>query len=261
MMLFVKGLYWACATIVILSKKRILAMKGRFLLKQKDLNKLLWSATIIMAVTAVSNFPSIASIIMIIFVAMAVPVEPVKNFWKSKNLYGATKGILLVVLFCTSFGILAAGQKNEAPPPAEREVQAANDELEMRSVSDPTEGNADLTEMNKSGATEDNTLIPKAEPIVESEPTETISPIEEISDSEQADISEEDIKEPEAGEGESTQEETEIVTYILNTGTMKFHRPRCSSVSDIKSSNRVDFGGTKDEVIAKGYTACKRCDP
>lgn len=49
--------------------------------------------------------------------------------------------------------------------------------------------------------------------------------------------------------------------YVLNTGTRKFHYSWCSSVKDIKSSNRVDFTGTRNEIISRGYTACKRCNP
>ena len=49
--------------------------------------------------------------------------------------------------------------------------------------------------------------------------------------------------------------------YVLNTNTKKFHYPSCSSVSDIKPSNRKDFHGTRDEVINKGYKSCGRCHP
>lgn len=57
----------------------------------------------------------------------------------------------------------------------------------------------------------------------------------------------------------STQpEETE---YVLNTGTMKFHLPTCSSVSQIDQSNRRDYTGTREEVIGMGYDPCGRCRP
>ena len=51
------------------------------------------------------------------------------------------------------------------------------------------------------------------------------------------------------------------VTYVLNTNTHKFHRPSCSSVKDIKSKNRKDFSGTREEAIAAGYDPCGRCHP
>lgn len=50
-------------------------------------------------------------------------------------------------------------------------------------------------------------------------------------------------------------------TYILNTNTQKFHKPSCSSVKDIKDSNKAEFVGTRDEVIAMGYKSCGRCHP
>ena len=51
------------------------------------------------------------------------------------------------------------------------------------------------------------------------------------------------------------------VTYILNTNTHKFHNPGCSSVADMKESNKIYFSGTRDEAIAGGYDPCKRCNP
>ena len=50
-------------------------------------------------------------------------------------------------------------------------------------------------------------------------------------------------------------------TYVLNTNTKKFHYAYCSSADDIKASNRGEFTGTRDEVMAKGYEPCGRCHP
>lgn len=51
------------------------------------------------------------------------------------------------------------------------------------------------------------------------------------------------------------------VTYIANIKTKKFHYPDCSSVSDMKESNKLYFTGTRDELIDQGYQPCKRCKP
>ena len=51
------------------------------------------------------------------------------------------------------------------------------------------------------------------------------------------------------------------IDYVLNMNSKKFHYPDCASVPDIKMSNRWDFSGTRDEVIAKGYKPCGRCHP
>ena len=62
---------------------------------------------------------------------------------------------------------------------------------------------------------------------------------------------------PEA-EGESAGEQ---LTYILNTSSKKFHLTTCGGVEDIKESNRSEYTGTREEVIAAGYDPCGRCKP
>lgn len=57
------------------------------------------------------------------------------------------------------------------------------------------------------------------------------------------------------------EEVPEGTTYILNTNTKKFHKPSCSSVKQMKESNKGEFTGSRDEVIAKGYDPCKKCNP
>jgi DNA-entry nuclease len=50
-------------------------------------------------------------------------------------------------------------------------------------------------------------------------------------------------------------------TYILNTNSGKFHDPNCSSVADIKDSNKVEYTGTREKLINGGYEPCGRCKP
>ena len=59
----------------------------------------------------------------------------------------------------------------------------------------------------------------------------------------------------------SEQTSTEEPDYVLNNNTRKFHRPSCSSVEDIKPSNREDYGGSREALIEQGYVPCKRCRP
>ena len=53
----------------------------------------------------------------------------------------------------------------------------------------------------------------------------------------------------------------EELDYVLNNNTHKFHRPSCSSIEDIKPSNREDYIGSREALIERGYVACKRCTP
>lgn len=50
-------------------------------------------------------------------------------------------------------------------------------------------------------------------------------------------------------------------TYVLNTSTMKFHKPDCSVVESMSQKNRIDYMGPRDELIQEGYSACGICKP
>ncbi len=69
------------------------------------------------------------------------------------------------------------------------------------------------------------------------------------------------VTEPETELSSETATGEPTVNYIANTKTKKFHYPDCSSVSDMKESNKWYFTGTRDELIEQGYQPCKRCNP
>lgn len=50
-------------------------------------------------------------------------------------------------------------------------------------------------------------------------------------------------------------------TYVLNTGTMKFHYPGCSDVAKIAPQNYATLDGTRDNAISQGYSPCGHCNP
>lgn len=65
-----------------------------------------------------------------------------------------------------------------------------------------------------------------------------------------------------------TSENTEAITennsgneqeYILNTNTKKIHRPSCSSVKQMKESNKRSYRGSLDDLLNQGYEPCKKC--
>ncbi|MCD7749543.1 MAG: DNA/RNA non-specific endonuclease [Oscillospiraceae bacterium] len=49
--------------------------------------------------------------------------------------------------------------------------------------------------------------------------------------------------------------------YVLNTRSMKFHLPNCPSVEEISPGNRQDYTGSRETLLAQGYTPCGRCNP
>lgn len=49
--------------------------------------------------------------------------------------------------------------------------------------------------------------------------------------------------------------------YVCNKNSKKFHLPTCSSVDKMKPANRMNYSGSRDDLLAKGYSPCQRCKP
>ncbi len=49
--------------------------------------------------------------------------------------------------------------------------------------------------------------------------------------------------------------------YVLNTHTMKYHKPSCKDVSKIKKENYAESTDSKEVIESKGYAGCKHCNP
>ena len=54
---------------------------------------------------------------------------------------------------------------------------------------------------------------------------------------------------------------SETGIYILNTNSKKFHDPGCGSVSDMSSSNKQKYTGSRSDLIKQGYEPCGNCKP
>lgn len=62
-------------------------------------------------------------------------------------------------------------------------------------------------------------------------------------------------------QGTAQEPATATPAYICNTNTFKFHYPSCSSVKQMKESNKLPTDATREELIQQGYEPCKRCNP
>ncbi|MDO4977999.1 MAG: DNA/RNA non-specific endonuclease [Eubacteriales bacterium] len=49
--------------------------------------------------------------------------------------------------------------------------------------------------------------------------------------------------------------------YVLNENTKKFHVPSCGSVNQMAEGNRKYYDGSRDKLIADGYSPCGNCKP
>ena len=75
-----------------------------------------------------------------------------------------------------------------------------------------------------------------------------------------------EVLEPPAVEDPEPEPEPEAapeaeVTYILNKNTKKFHKPACRSAELISPKNYEETCGSREEVLALGYTPCGNCRP
>jgi len=58
----------------------------------------------------------------------------------------------------------------------------------------------------------------------------------------------------------NTDQQNTSASYVLNTSTMKFHRPSCRDVPRIASQNYATSSRSRSDLIADGYKACGHCN-
>ncbi len=58
-----------------------------------------------------------------------------------------------------------------------------------------------------------------------------------------------------------TEDEEQVMSYVINKNTGVFHYSDCGSVSKINPANRIDFEGTREEVLDQHYKPCGKCNP
>lgn len=66
---------------------------------------------------------------------------------------------------------------------------------------------------------------------------------------------------PENGSEGPQNGSSEVVEYILNVRTRKFHYPSCDSVAKMSEKNKKDVSTVREELINEGYSPCGICKP
>ncbi len=73
-----------------------------------------------------------------------------------------------------------------------------------------------------------------------------------------------DLDEEENSETATPEDNTNngvVIVYILNVKSKKFHYPNKSCADSISEENREQYEGTREELIAEGYSSCGICKP
>lgn len=102
---------------------------------------------------------------------------------------------------------------------------------------------------------------PSPEPVEEEEPITQEEPVQEMPEAPSEPTEEEDPAPPEPAPEEPPEETPQAVTYVLNTNTMKFHKPSCRFAGQIKPKNRQETAESREDVVARGYSPCGICHP
>lgn len=63
------------------------------------------------------------------------------------------------------------------------------------------------------------------------------------------------------GSTSSSGTDTAVVEYVVNTDSGKFHLATCSSAQTLSDENKLVYTGSRDDLVAQGYTPCGRCKP
>lgn len=148
---------------------------------------------------------------------------------------------IVIVAVLLVFGLFGAVRNKKASAELQ-ETRSAVAAAVKDATPAPTESPAALLQQEPTETLQDRSA-PEAEP--EPEPTPELLAL--------------DAAAPE--ESEAPVRAAATRSYVLNNNSMKFHNPGCSSVKDIAEANRADYEGTRDEIVAMGYSPCGRCHP
>lgn len=240
-------------------------------MKPKTKQTLLWIFTVFMAVSGIAFFPSVFSVLAIVFAAVCAPVKGLQDFWKHKKLYGITKTVLLVVLFIGCIGTVPPSEKSKAGgEPTEVVEQTDNEGNKEAEHSTQPEGEPQPPVGKSEGphpsAPEDEPdpvaeLEPQPEP--QSEPDQTTQTGHRSDTAQGPGLDHDTVPQPEPEKVDPEQAFRESLAqynYVGSSESDKYHRPTCRWTSDINDSNLVHFD-TIEEAQAANYIPCKTCNP
>lgn len=111
---------------------------------------LMWILTVFMALVVVSYFPSLSTITAFIFVIIAIPIEPIQDFWFMHDVDGWKKGVLLTALFLASVILAPSGSSDDEDKsekiskPETTEIREMEEEGETRKEDIPEENAEEL---------------------------------------------------------------------------------------------------------------------
>lgn len=100
----------------------------------------MWVLTVFMALVCLAFFPSVTSLLAIAFIAVALPIEKIQDFWFLHNVNGGKKVLILVGLFLV---LLMSTPSSNADKDVENDSQSRQNTTEEQEVKDEEPGQED----------------------------------------------------------------------------------------------------------------------
>ena len=89
-----------------------------------------------------------------------------------------------------------------------------------------------------------------------------ISQPQEPTESEESEYVSEESSNESSSDSQDEPSDSEKITYVLNTDSLKFHKPSCHHAKKIMGKDYCEeTTKTREEVIEDGYDPCGTCDP
>ncbi len=239
-------------------------------MKLKTKNTILWILTGFMSLVAVIYFPSVTSVLSIIFVAICAPIEQLQTFWKSKKLHGITKAALLTVLFLAACLVAPDTEDvNEDPDEPGAVVHQEDKEANREEESSNSGKEADPLPDEKSDDPAPSSVpqdepepVAEPEPQPEPEPTPQPDPDPEPVPEPEPKPSPEPVPQPESVPEPVPEPEPEVTTIRGHSSDTIVYVSRSShtihSVSDCSGMKKYSEM-TLGDADAKGYDYCSNC--
>lgn len=215
---------------------------------RKGANFLRWILTVFMVISAIVFFPSVSSVLCLLFAVLAAPVKSLQRFWKYQvKLRGGGKALLMTALV---IGAALTAPLEPAPQaPAEDDRQQEIQETVPEEPDASSQGQTVSQDASSETAPEEpqapaeQAPVPPAEeapqPSAETPPDVPKAPSEEPAQS---------LPEPETPAVSAPQGRT---IYVTATGKRYHYDNNCG--------RGTYYPATMEEALARGLTPCEKC--
>lgn len=219
---------------------------------RKGANFLRWILTVFMVISAIVFFPSVSSVLCLLFAVLAAPVKSLQRFWKYQvKLRGGGKALLMTALV---IGAALTAPLEPAPQaPAEDDRQQEIQETVQETVPEEPDASSQGQTVSQDASSEtvpedpqasaEQAPVPPAEeapqPSAETPPHVPEAPSEEPAQS---------LPEPETPAVSAPQGRT---IYVTATGKRYHYDNNCG--------RGTYYPATMEEALARGLTPCEKC--